>query len=103
MVTDLAILIRLLEVSLQLFSLINFSLSLFFFFYILFHGIRALASMASVNANSFATSSSTPTTTPTPTMANSITHINPSLLLLSNMSSMMTIKLDYSNYIVWRH
>ena len=28
---------------------------------------------------------------------------NTSLLLLSNMSSMMTIKLDYGNYIVWKH
>ena len=37
MVTDLAILIRLLEVSLQLFSLINFS---FFFFYILFYSTK---------------------------------------------------------------
>ena len=29
--------------------------------------------------------------------------VNSSLLLLSNMSSMMTVKLDYGNYIVWKH
>ncbi|KAL0007712.1 hypothetical protein SO802_009214 [Lithocarpus litseifolius] len=57
--------------------------------------------MAFANANPFSTSSSTSTTPPT--MANSITHINPSLLLLSNMSSMMIVKLDYSNCIVWKH
>lgn len=53
--------------------------------------------MASVN------SSSSSTSTTVPTMANSISQINPSLLLLSNMSSMVTVKLDYSNYIVWKH
>ena len=57
--------------------------------------------MASVTTNSSSISSSTSTTVPT--MANPITHINPSLLLLSNMSSMVTIKLDFSNYIVWKH
>ena len=36
-------------------------------------------------------------------MTNFITRINPSLQLLSNMSSMMIVKLDYSNYIVWKH
>ena len=29
--------------------------------------------------------------------------VNSSLLLLSNMSSMMTVKLDYGNYVVWKH
>ena len=29
--------------------------------------------------------------------------IYPSLLLLFNMVSMMTVKLDYNNYLVWRH
>ena len=29
--------------------------------------------------------------------------VNPSLLLLSNMTSMMTVKLDYNNYLVWKH
>lgn len=53
--------------------------------------------MASVN------SSSSSTSTTVPTMANSISQINPSLLLLSNMFSMVTVKLDYSNYIVWKH
>ena len=29
--------------------------------------------------------------------------VNQPLLLLSNMSNMMTMKLDNANYIVWRH
>ena len=29
--------------------------------------------------------------------------VNTSLLLLSNMSSMMTVKLDYGNYVIWKH
>ena len=29
--------------------------------------------------------------------------VNPSFLLLSNMSSMMMVKLDFTNYIVWKH
>ena len=53
--------------------------------------------MAFVNPNSSSTS------TTVPTMVNSIAHINPLPLLLSNMSSMMIVKLDYSNYIVWKH
>ena len=53
--------------------------------------------MASANPNSSSTS------TTVPTMVNSIAHINPLLLLLSNMSSMMIVKLDYSNYIVRKH
>nr|XP_023877804.1 uncharacterized protein LOC111990246 [Quercus suber] len=49
------------------------------------------------------TSSSSSTTTGL-TTSSSITHgVNPSLLLLSNMASMATVKLDYNNYMVWRH
>ena len=33
----------------------------------------------------------------------SINFINQPLLLLLNMSNMMTVKLDSSNYIVWKH
>ena len=29
--------------------------------------------------------------------------MNQPLLLLSNMSNMMTVKLDNTNYIVWKH
>ena len=29
--------------------------------------------------------------------------VNTSLLLLSNMSSVMTVKLDYGNYVIWKH
>ena len=36
-------------------------------------------------------------------MAPSSLPVNSSLLLLSNMSSMMTVKLDYGNYVVWKH
>ena len=43
-------------------------------------------------------SSTTPSTTATTSPL-----VNPSLLLLSNMSSMMTMKLDFTNYIVWKH
>ena len=47
--------------------------------------------------------SSTSSTTPS-TATTSITPIvNPLLLLLSNMASMMTIKLDFTNYMVWKH
>ena len=57
--------------------------------------------MASAPFSTSASTSSSSSTAPF-TMTNTITHINPSLLLLSNMSSMMTVKLDCSNYIVWK-
>ena len=42
----------------------------------------------------------TPSLSPTP----QITNQTPSpLLLLSNMSNLMSIKLDYTNYIPWKH
>ena len=53
-----------------------------------------MASSASSSTSS--SSSSTSTTT-------SNHGINPSLLVLSNMASMVTVKLDYNNYLVWRH
>ena len=56
------------------------------------------------------TSASTSTTMPLTSTAmpltstsTSINLTNQPLLLLSNMSNMMTIKLDSSNYIVWKH
>ena len=51
--------------------------------------------VSSTNSTS-ATTGSTSTTT-----ANH--DIYSSLLLLSNMVSMMIVKLDYNNYLVWRH
>nr|POE69182.1 hypothetical protein CFP56_66339 [Quercus suber] len=39
----------------------------------------------------------------TPTVTNTALPANTSLLLLSNMSSMMTVKLNYGNYIVWKY
>ena len=53
--------------------------------------------MASTSATSSSTSGLIPTVT------NTALPISTSLLLLSNMSSMMTVKLDYSNYTVWKH
>ena len=51
--------------------------------------------------------SSTPTSTttsPPQTIATVTATQSPSpLLLLSNMSNLMSIKLDYTNYIPWRH
>ena len=53
--------------------------------------------MASTSATSCSTSGSIPAIT------NTALPVNTSLLLLSNMSSMMTVKLNYSNYTVWKH
>ena len=51
---------------------------------------------------SSASSSSSATTGST--SSSSVTRgVNPSLLLLSNMASIVTVKLDYNNYMVWRH
>ena len=53
-------------------------------------------SMASTTASSSSTSNtSTTSTTTTPSQS--------PLFLLSNMSNLMSIKLDYSNYIPWKH
>ena len=50
------------------------------------------------------TSSTSSSSTSTSTHTSISTHeANPSLLLLSNMASMMIVKLDYNNYLVWRH
>ena len=49
----------------------------------------------------FALSSSSSTTPSTTATTSPL--VNPSLLLLSNMSRMMTVKLDFTNYIVWKH
>ncbi|KAL0004638.1 hypothetical protein SO802_012199 [Lithocarpus litseifolius] len=49
------------------------------------------------------TSSTSSSTSTIAMMTNPLTQINSSLLLLSNMSSMVMVKLDYSNYIVWKH
>nr|POE92279.1 hypothetical protein CFP56_57117 [Quercus suber] len=56
--------------------------------------------MASAPFGSFSSASASTTL---PTMATASLPVNTSLLLLSNMSSMMTVKLDYGNYIVWKH
>ena len=56
--------------------------------------------MASAQSNS---SSSSTSSSVMPVMNTSGLSMNSSLLLLSNMSSMMTVKLDYGNYVVWKH
>ena len=56
--------------------------------------------MASAQSSSSSSSSSS---SAVPAMAPSGLPVNSSLLLLSNMSSMMTVKLDYGNYVVWKH
>ena len=50
-----------------------------------------------------ASTSSSSTSSSTLAVTNTTLPTNASLLLLSNMSSMMTVKLDYGNYIVWKH
>lgn len=61
-----------------------------------------MVSEPSMASSACSTSDTTGSTSSTSTTASN--HgINPSLLLLSNMASMMTMKLDYNNYLVWRH
>ena len=50
-----------------------------------------------------ASRSSSSTSGSTLVVTNTTLPTNASLLLLSNMSSMMTVKLDYGNYIVWKN
>ena len=57
--------------------------------------------MANTNSTT-APSSSTGASSSTNTNS-SMNVMNQPLLLLSNMSNMMTIKLDNTNYIVWKH
>lgn len=75
-----------------------FSVFLFFFLYCssFFSWYQSLPLMASALSYSSSTTPSTTTTTTTPI-------VNLSLQLLSNMVSMMTVKLDFSNYMVWKH
>ena len=56
--------------------------------------------MASAQSSSSSSSSSS---SAMPALAPSGLPMNSSLLLLSNMSSMMTVMLDYGNYVVWKH
>nr|POE50235.1 hypothetical protein CFP56_45836 [Quercus suber] len=51
---------------------------------------------------SMAASSSTMASSST-SSSSSVNVMNQPLLLLSNMSNMMTVKLDNTNYIVWKH
>ena len=51
----------------------------------------------------FGLSSLAPASTTLPYRATGSIPVNTSLLLLSNMSSMMTVKLNYGNYVIWKH
>ena len=66
-----------------------------------------MASKPTTCANSNSTMAASSSTTSAPIMAPSITSsvnlMNQPLLLLSNMANMMTVKLDNTNYIVWKH
>lgn len=69
-----------------------------------------MVSEPTVHSTTLPTTHSTATTaSTTPTMASStnsgtaINITNQPLLLLSNMSNMMTVKLENSNYTVWKH
>ena len=52
--------------------------------------VATSSTMAASSSSSFSSSSS-------------VNVLNQPLFLLSNMANMMTIKLDNTNYIVWRH
>ena len=56
-----------------------------------------------IPTNSDSTMVATTSTMPSSTTSSSINLTNQPLLLLSNMSNMMIVKLDNSNYIVWKH
>ena len=59
-----------------------------------------------ISTNSDSTMAATTSTSSSSTMSSSTSSINLAnqpLLLLSNMSNMMTVKLDNSNYIIWKH
>ena len=55
------------------------------------------------SASTYTTMPLTSTAMPLTSTSTSINLTNQPLLLLSNMSNMMTVKLDSSNYIVWKH
>ena len=64
----------------------------------------AAANQASSMANSSSTMASSSSTSISSMSVGSIANlVNQPLLLLSNMSNMMIVKPDNSNYIVWKH
>ena len=60
------------------------------------HSTMVASASTMVASNSTTASSST-------SSSSSVNLINQPLLLLSNMANMMTVKLDNTNYIVWKH
>ena len=66
--------------------------------------VTASTTSASTNATIAASTSTTSSSTmPSSTSISQMSLVNLPLLLLSNMSNMMTVKLNNSNYIVWKH
>lgn len=66
--------------------------------------VTASTTSASTNATIAASTSTTSSSTMSPsTSISQMSLVNQPLLLLSNMSNMMTVKLNNSNYIVWKH
>ena len=61
--------------------------------------------MVAINSTTMAATSSTMTASLSSLfpLSSSVNVLNQPLLLLSNMANMTTIKLDNTNYIVWRH
>lgn len=64
-----------------------------------------ISTAAAVQNPTMAASNSTMASSSTSSMSSSLAMnlVNQLLLLLSNMSNMMTMKLDNTNYIVWKH
>ena len=74
-----------------------------FFIMVLEHAI-AVANQASSMANSSSTMASSSSTSISSMLVGSAANlVNQPLLLLSNMSNMVTVMLDNSNYIFWKH
>ena len=61
--------------------------------------------MVAINSTTMAATSSTMTASLSSLfpLSSSVNVLNQPLLFLSNMANMTTIKLDNTNYIVWRH
>nr|POE66420.1 hypothetical protein CFP56_29267 [Quercus suber] len=57
----------------------------------------------SSNSSTIVASSSAMASSSTTPLSSIVSVMNQPLLLLSNMANMMTIKLDNTNYIVWKH
>ena len=57
----------------------------------------------SANSSTMAASSSAMASSSTAPSSSTVSVMNQPLLLLSNVANLVTIKLDNTNYIVWKH